>query len=847
MDHFSSGPFRDKKYRIGGFSLRVNFSFRRTMTHLSDSLITLPIEGMTCAACASRVERSLSTLTGVSDASVNYATHEATIRLKGVSSADLVRTVENAGYGVHTLIAETVLTGKGARDRESELRSRLSAMEGILEVHAEGDTGDILIRVRYIRDSVAPLELSELFKRSHGRQSHVASASEVLDDIQRREENRYNTTRKQLIFAAVLSGPIFLISMSHGLIELANQNLILFLLTTPVVFYSGRPFFVQAWIALRLGSANMNSLVALGVGSAYLYSTVVTLFPKFFSGLPGGSAVYFEAASIIIALILTGRLLEARVRKKTGEAVRALLTLQPAEARIIRNGKMVMLPVEELILGDRVQVLPGEKIPADGIVREGNTEVDESMLTGEPLPVHRTVRDRVWGGTLNTTGAFVLEVSRLGEDAMVAQIIRSVKQAQASRAPVQDLADRISAVFVPVVLLIALSAAILWWNFGPEPHLNNALLRFVTVLIIACPCALGLATPTAIVVGTGRAASRGILLRDSRIFQLSASLTTVVMDKTGTLTEGKPEVVAVEPGDGYTASDVLLIAARLEEKSEHPLASTIVSAHHAEQFGVSELEELLTAEITSVHADPGLGIQGFLGKKELRIGNRAYIESELNSDKVIPPPEIWKERGFTTVSVAYSKQFTGHIALSDKPRFDAKEGVARLKELGLKVLMLSGDQKSAARFIASTLNIERVYAEVLPDEKRKIIEQLQRDGEVVAMVGDGINDAPALAQADIGIAMGTGSDIAIEAGEITVMRGDVGNVAEAIRFARKTLRVIYQNLLFAFVYNIILIPVAAGVLYPFVGITLSPVMASAAMAMSSVSVVANSLRLKRLT
>lgn len=818
---------------------------------------TLPIEGMTCASCAARIQRRLSDMDGVSGADVNYATQLATVRTdedSDISSSELVSTVERAGYGVHTLIAETVISGPEAAVHAAALVTELASWPGVIHAVSEKqeEPDSELVRVNYVRDSIDSKSLSDAFRDARGRESQIASSSDILEDIQARENISYQATRRRLLFAAIMSAPIFVISMRFGPSELANQHLILFLLTTPVVFFSGRPFFIQAWKALRLGSADMNTLVALGVGSAYAYSSAVLFFPSFFNRVAGGSEVYFEAAAIIITLIMVGRLLEEHAKRKTGEAVRGLLSLQPPEARVERHGKIVMIPVEELVLGDRVHVLPGEKIPADGMIREGNTEIDESMLTGESIPVHRTIGDRVWGATLNTTGAFTLDVTRLGEDAMVSQIIRSVKKAQASKAPIQDLADTISAVFVPIVLVIATIAALLWWFVGPEPVLNNALLRFVTVLIIACPCALGLATPTAIVVGTGRAASRGILLREGRVFQKSAALTTVVLDKTGTLTEGKPEVVMVEAGKEFSQEEVLYFAALVEEKSEHPLASAIVSAYHSGEFiqegevGHELPHELRSARIENVQAEPGSGISGTLGNKEIRVGSTKYISTKFNTSGISPVPESWVNSGFTTVSVAVDNRFVGHIALADRLRPDAREGVLSLKKLGLTVMIVSGDRDSSVRFAARNLGIERVYSEVMPDGKRAIVERLQREGEVVAMVGDGINDAPALAQADVGIAIGTGSDIAIEAGEITAIRGDVGTVSESIRFARRTLRVIYQNLLFAFVYNIVLIPVAAGILYPLSGITLSPVMASAAMAMSSVSVVANSLRLKRM-
>ncbi len=809
---------------------------------------------MTCSACAARVERRLSELEGVGHVSVNYATESAVVSHTGVPSSRMVQTIEKAGYGVRTLIAETVIDNHDSAARIDRLKSTLADAAGVVStsVDKDPDSDGHLIEVRYIPDLVKPAFLSDVFGQARGSSTRVVSTADALAEISRIEADRFSTVRRKLFLSALLSGAIMYLSMNSQLFPSTYVwHLVLFMLSLPVIFYAGAEFFKGAFIAARLRSADMNTLVALGVGSAFIYSTSVFLFPSFFSGISGGDAVYFEAAVMIVTLILAGRMLEARARTKTGEAIRALIRLQPNTANLLRDGRIVSVPIESLSLGDLIRVLPGESIPADGIISEGRSSIDESMLTGESIPAEKSIGDRIWAGTLNTVGTVDVTVSRLGEDALISQIVRSVKKAQESKAPVQALADRISAIFVPVVLLIAMMTAAAWAVWGPEPVINNALLRFVTVLIIACPCALGLATPTAIVVGTGRAAAKGILLRGGDSFQKIASLSTVLVDKTGTLTEGRPEVVDIIVMNGYSEEHVLAVAAALEHKSEHPLAKAIRLAGPEFVSGVDEFKVV-----------PGEGVSGIVDGAVIRVGTENYV-TQLNVDSrdkrsansgkdSIPKSSSseqyrsWLEYGHTIISVSLDATLIGQIAIADQLRDSAKRGVDRLKDEGLSVIMVTGDQAAAANRLGSLLDLDHVHSGIRPEGKRRLVEKYQLDGQSVAMVGDGINDAPALAQADIGIAIGSGSDIAIEAGDITIISGDVGSVADAIRYAKKTLRVIYQNLGFAFIYNILLIPVAAGVLYPMFGLTLSPVMASAAMALSSISVLGNSLRLKRM-
>ena len=800
--------------------------------------VSLPIEGMMCAACALRVERKLSARPGVSSAVVNYATDEAVVRFegKGASVTDLIEAVEQAGYAIHSAVAETVLTGVDAESNAELLHNDLLTRNGILSVNHSRDADSIIVKVSYIPGMVRSLDLELAFSAVHGSEAGVKVDDQLEAEAVERQELRYKKLKNSFLLALVLSVPVALVSMSHGLVHIPNQNLILFVLSTPVVFVAGRRFFVSALTAARHGAADMNTLVALGVGAAYLYSTAALVFPAFFQAAGQDPEVYFEAAAIIITLILLGRLLEDRAKGRTGTAIKGLLKLQPNEARVIRKGHESLIPAESVRLGDIVRVKPGERIPVDGVILTGDSSVDESMLTGEPLPVLKSAGDRIVAGTLNTTGSFKVEVTRIGSDTMLSQIVRLVQQAQGSKAPIQQLADRIASIFVPAVLIVALIAGIVWWFWGPEPAINHALLRFVTVLIIACPCALGLATPTAIVVGTGRAAGRGILLRDGNAIQTTGRVTTVALDKTGTITQGKPIVQEIVAIGNRTTLDVLTIAAAVESHSEHPVASAIVAAATAQ--GVSK------DEASSFTSETGLGVSGLVERQKVFVGNGEYLAKNGVSVDQLDRMAAWDSAGYTTVFVASNGLLIGGLAIADSIRDTSGSAVQNLKSLGLSVLMLSGDREAAANEIARQVDIDRVVSEVRPHEKTATIAKLQKEGEIVLMVGDGINDAPALAQADVGMAIGSGTQIAIEASDVTLMYSDLKLVADAVRISRRTMHVIRQNLFFAFIYNVICIPIAAGVLYPFLGITLSPVIASAAMALSSVSVVSNSLRLR---
>jgi P-type Cu+ transporter len=627
-------------------------------------------------------------------------------------------------------------------------------------------------------------------------------------------------------------------------------NLGLLALATPVQFWAGWRFYEGAWGALKHGQANMNTLVAVGTSAAYLYSAAATLAPGLFAS--GRADVYFDTSALIITLILFGRLLEARVRGRTNEAIKRLAGLRAKTARVVRGGEEADVPVENLEVGDVVVVRPGEKVPVDGRVIFGDSAVDEAMISGEPIPVHKRVGDEVIGATINKTGSFRFEATGVGEEMALSRIMRMVEEAQGSKAPIQRLADRVSGVFVPVVMALAAITFLVWLFFGPEPAFSLALLNFVAVLIIACPCAMGLATPTSIMVGTGRGAERGILVKGGETLERAHKLTTVVLDKTGTLTKGKPELTDVVATNGLPESELLRLVASAESGSEHPLGEAMVRG--AGELGIE------LAEARGFDAPTGRGVRAEVEGRSVLVGNRGFMEEAgVSEDGLSVRFGELSAAGKTPVFVAVDGELAGLVAVADVVRRESREAVYALRSMGLEVVMLTGDNARTANTVARELGIDRVLAEVLPEDKEGEVRELQAEGRVVAMVGDGINDAPALARADVGIAIGTGTDVAMEAADLTLVSGDVRGVARAIRLSRATIRNIRQNLFWAFAYNVLLIPVAAGALYPFFagGAVpdllrpffgeygfLNPVLAAAAMALSSVTVLGNALRLR---
>ncbi len=837
----------------------------------SENLIklTMPVRGMTCASCVNRVEKALRKVDGVQQASVNLATEKATVVFdSALATVDrLKEAVEKAGYELEVPKAaqpqrvNLAVEGMSCASCAVRIEKSLRKVPGVSQASVNFATEKATV---VFDPTIADLDAMKQAVEEAGYQlrEEVASptssapAAATAEDPASRDRRSAERLRRKVTFAIPVAAVVFLLSFPEYfpfVPHFAGREYLIWLLATPVQFWAGWQFYTGFWVAIKHFSANMNTLIAVGTSAAYLYSVGALLFPGFFAAV-GAAELYFDTASVIIALILLGRYLEARARSQTSEAIKRLIGLQPRTARVIRNGQELDLPISEVIVGDVIQVRPGEKAPVDGIVIEGNSTLDESMITGESMPVEKTVGDQVVGATINKTGAFKFQANRVGSETVLAQIIRLVEEAQGSKAPIQRLADLISGYFVPAVIAIATLTFLLWLLLGPAPAFNIALLNFIAVLIIACPCALGLATPTAIMVGTGKGAEAGILIRNAGALELAHKVNTVVLDKTGTLTQGRPALTDLIASDTLSADDVLRLAASAERGSEHPLGQAIIEA--------AKGRGLTLAEPTGFNALPGHGISAVVEGKTVTLGNAALMsQSGINLDGLTERATALASAGKTAMFVAVDGRPVGVIGVADTIKDSSKEAVSKLHRLGIKVLMLTGDNRRTAQAIARQLGIDDVLAEVLPDQKSKEVARLQAEGRVVAMVGDGINDAPALTQADVGIAIGTGTDVAIEAADITLMSGDVRGVAAAIDLSKHTMRTIKQNLFWAFFYNVALIPVAAGLLYVVFGQAgvpgwlqpvfgdkgfLNPMLAAFAMAASSVTVVSNSLRLRRM-
>ena len=827
--------------------------------------LQVPVEGMTCASCVAHVEGALSGVPGVSSVKVNLATEKAALELDsgGVSPEALVKAVDAAGYSIPLEWADLNIGGMTCAACVSHVEGALKGVQGVLSINVNLATEKAA--VAYI-PGVASLQhfreaVDEVGYTVDGAAEDGYRETEELDRLAKVREIR--AYRNKFSFAAVLGAIIFLGSFdgfpwASNLMDRSYYPFLLWALSTPVQFWAGWMFYTSGFGALRHRTANMHSLIALGTSVAYLYSVAIvflrTFSPEVLAERGIEDGVFFDTAAIIIALVLLGRFLEARARGRTSEAIRRLMGLRPGGARVLRDGQEVEIPLETVMPGDIIVVRPGERLPVDGEVVRGYSTIDESMLTGESMPVEKSEGSQVYGATINVTGAFQFQATKVGKDTFLSQIIKLVEEAQGSRAPIQRLADRVSAKFVPTVLALSAAAFLFWIFLGPEPALTHALLVMVSVLIIACPCALGLATPTAIMVGTGKGAESGVLIRSAGALEIAHKADVVVLDKTGTLTMGRPSVTDLVMASG-DEEQMLRLAASAERGSEHPLAQAIVGA---------ALERGITLEdVEHFEAKPGQGVEARVNGNTVILGNRAFMdEKRLSLDGLEAAATEMADQGKTPMFVASDGVVLGAIALADALKPQAVEVVSQLHDLGLEVIVLSGDSRRTAEAVASRLGVDRVIAEVLPQDKTDVIRDLQRQGKVVAMVGDGINDAPALAQADIGIAMGTGTDVAMESADITLVRGDLQGVLTAFRLSRSTMRTIKQNLFWAFFYNTALIPVAAGVLYPLfshlggvpsglhfffgeVGF-LNPVLAALAMAFSSVTVVSNSLRLRRL-
>ena len=805
--------------------------------------IDIPITGMSCASCALKIEKGLAGVEGVSKATVNFAAEKATVVFhRGQTDlSHLIDKVKDLGYGAQSEKILLPIQGMTCASCVNKVQKALNSIKGV--VQADVNFATERAWVEYIPDEVSIRELRKAVEEAGYHVLEVKQEDIVEKERLAREAELYKLKRK-FIVGAILLAPILLLMYGAPLlgrwIDLARETnfFLQFLLATPVQFWSGWQFYVGFWKATKHKTSDMNTLIAVGTSAAYLYSLIVTFAPHRIMVKGLMMDVYFDTSAAIIVLILLGRFLEARAKGKTSEAIKRLIGLQPKTARVIRDGKELDIPVEEVAVGETVVVRPGEKIPVDGIIREGHSSVDESMVTGESLPVEKKIGDTVIGATINKTGTFKFETRKVGKDTVLAQIVRLVQEAQGSKPPIARMVDVIASYFVPVVISIAIVTFIVWYFFGPHPALTYAFLNFVAVLIIACPCALGLATPTSVMVGTGKGAENGILIRGAEALETAHQLNTIVLDKTGTLTKGEPSVTDIVESGRFGKREILTLAASAEKGSEHPLGEAIVKEAREKNLTLLDPKEF--------QAVAGQGIEATVDSKRVLLGNLGLMEDKkVSLNGLLIKAEELANEGKTSMFLAVEGEVAGIIAVADTLKENSTRAVQALRRMGLEVVMLTGDNERTAKAIANQVGVDRVLAGVLPGRKAEEIRRLQSEGKKVGMVGDGINDAPALAQADVGIAIGTGTDVAMESSDITLIGGDLRGVVTAIALSKATIRNIKQNLFWAFAYNTVLIPVAAGVLFPFFGVLLNPIFAAGAMAVSSITVVSNALRLRR--
>ncbi len=793
----------------------------------------LKIKGMHCASCANIIENKLKKVPGVINASVNFATEKAAVEhQEGVDEEVLNLAVKRAGYEVieseekHGLLRLKVI-GMDNEHCILTVKDALSKFKDYL-VDVKLNQNE-KAEIRYNPEKISSLEIKKAIKAS----GYESIEETSLDREKEIRETEIKKLKFLFIFSLVLTIPLVILAFPEFFkIDFKYREFVLLILSTPIQFFVGYRFYRSAFTTLLVKNANMDTLIVLGTSAAYFYSLLVVLFPTFFNT----KDLYFDIGAVIITFIILGKWLEAKAKGKASEAIKKLIGLQPKTATVIRNNKEMEIPIEEVQINDLISIKPGEKIPVDGIVIKGDSSVDESMITGESIPVEKRIKDNIIGGTINKHGHLIFKATKIGKDTVLSQIIQLVEEAQGSKAPIQRLADIISKYFVIGVLLIGFLTFFTWF-FIAQKEFTFALSAFIAVLIIACPCSLGLATPTAIIVGTGKAAEKGILIKNAEVLEIIHKADTIVLDKTGTLTKGEPEVTEIIPVNNYSKEDVLKFAASLEIKSEHPLAEAIVKK--------AKLQGLEIEETKSFKAIPGQGVIGNIGIRKAYIGNRKLMyENNVSLKKEEEIITGLENNGKTIMILAVNKRVAGIISLADTLKENSKEAVETFYKLGKDVIMITGDNERTARAISDLVGIKKVLASVLPENKALEVKKLQSMHKKVIFVGDGINDAPALAQADVGIAIGSGTDVALETGSIVLMKNDLRDVAVAIKLSEKTLKKIKQNLFWAFFYNTAGIPIAAGILFPFTGFLLNPMIAAAAMAFSSVSVVSNSLLLK---
>ena len=850
VDQFNADP-----HRYMTTSATTGFNPERSLTR-----IELPLSGPPSNRQSSHLESTLRALPSVSEVKINSVADRLEVEYDAgrVDVARLVREVESLGLqvgGTKVKIGiENLRCASCVQFIEEELRSTPGVLDATVNIATQEATVDYLPQKATLSQLSAAIE-------TWGYKPRPATSDAPVDKQEEAHAREYLRLMKMFWYAAIVSLPVLLFAYPQYVPVIRNLTMetirwawiVSAVLTLPVLFYSGRDFFTGAWAAFKHRSANMNTLIALGTGAAWLYSTFAIAFPAVFP--EGTSEPFYDVVAVVIALVVLGQALELRAKGQSSAAIKKLLGLQAKTARVIRDGKEMDLPVEEVLVGDVIQVRPGEKVPVDGVIVEGSSAVDESMLTGESLPVSKKKGDEVIGATINKTGAFKFRATKVGKDTALAQIVKMVQDAQNSKAPIARLADTISGYFVPIVMILAVWTFVIWFMVGPQPQLVYALVTSVTVLIIACPCALGLATPMSLMVGIGKGAEHGILIRSGEALQTARALNTVVLDKTGTITKGKPEltdtVISEQPvlseaeGSSVAGTDnwslntdnLLRLAASVEKVSEHPLAQAIVEG--------AQTRKLELAEVKDFEAIPGHGVSAKVEGRSVLIGNLKLMNREnISLSTLEEKSKSLADNGKTPMYVAIDNKAAGIVAVADTVKEDSVEAIKALQNLGIEVVMITGDNRRTAEAIARKVGIARVLAEVLPEDKAQTVQQLQAENNKVAMVGDGINDAPALAQADVGLAIGTGTDVAIEASDITLIRGSLKGVVTAIEVSRATMKNIHQNLVGAFIYNVLGIPVAMGVLFPFFSLLLSPLVAGAAMAFSSVTVVGNANRLR---
>ena len=823
--------------------------------------LQLPIQGLSCATCVNTIEKEIKKLRGIKSVAVNYASETAYVDFNNAetSTSAIISAVKNVGYQTGKSTLRLGINGMHCGSCVSKIEKELARTKGIIS--ASIDLAGESAIINYVPGAINVNEIKKIIEKLGYKTFDTSgvkpekekstdwkreAATEDVDENQVAQEKEYKTLMRKFLFAAILALPVVFFSYPSvwGLPEQFQMGsptlryiwIAMSLLSLPVMIWSGSQFYTGAWAAFKNRSANMHTLIATGITAAFLYSVIATYFPSVFPKADLADQ-FFDIIFVVVALVVLGMALEIRAKGKSSEAIKKLMGLQAKTAKVLRDGKELDLPVEEVVLDDVIIVRPGEKIPVDGVLVEGSSSIDESMITGEAIPVEKRFGDDVIGATINKTGSFKFKATKVGKDTALAQIIKMVEQAQSSKAPIQKIVDQVSGYFVPGVIIIAILSFVVWYVFGPAPQLVYSLIVFVTVLVIACPCALGLATPISLMVGVGKGAENGILIRSGEALETAQRLDTIVLDKTGTITEGKPSLTNVIVVNDFTEEEVLWISASVEKVSEHPLAEAIVKG--AIDKGITFVDP------TEFNAVPGHGVEANVKGRKVYLGNLKMMKKfNIDLGMLEEKSKQLADDGKTPMFVSIDGKAAGIIAVADTIKIESREAITQLKKLGLEVVMITGDNKRTANAIARQVGIDRVLAEVLPEDKAFNVQKLQNEGKVVAMVGDGINDAPALAQANIGMAIGTGTDVAIEASDITLIKGSLKGVVLAIHLSKATMKNIKQNLFGAFFYNGIGLPIAAGLLYPFFGVLLSPLLAGAAMAFSSVTVVTNANRLR---